>query len=193
MNGVKRSKKPLDIEERKIKAKLIKLRTLIAFNIIASVLLIAVAVLSFIDKNTPSAVYFIAIVFLIAASALLNRFAVWYWRKVRLEYGVTGERVKGQTVQIRSYALKDKTYYVLTGFGFFGDALLIVGVIFLVSQAKIHPAFTVISILAGALVATVFHVAATVRYFRRKSAAEHNLSITGLQGGASPDGRSKGD
>lgn len=174
-------KKPLSEEERKAKKTVIKLIALYAVNIIAILLLIAVIILAFIDKRTPSLVYIIVGLFVFGLETLISNFSVRYAKKVRLSMGYAESEAESRRLTERKaadYKIKDKTYYILTGFGFFGDLLLIVGVIFLAGQVNVPEAVTVIAILLGALIALIFHITATVRFFRRKSKAENGVFST---------------
>lgn len=182
---MKKQKQALTPEERKIKRMVIRVRTLIAFTIIFLVLPAAAFVGSFIDKKTPQIVYFIGIMLLAGIGTFFATALSCYSAKLRRELGIVGDDSgKGALAKKSSanYNLKDKTYKILTSIGFFGDAVLVIGVVFLASQAAVPVEVKVISILLGALLATVFHIWATVRFFRRKAKAEKFPLSTDING-----------
>jgi len=172
---MKKRKPALSPEERKLKKMLVRGRTLIAFTIITLILLAALFIGCFIDNKTPQIVYFVGIILMAGIEAVLSTTLSWYWIKMKCELGIVDDK-NGQGALARksaaNYTLKDKTYKILTGIGFFGDAVLIIGAVFLARQAAVPVEVTVISILVGALLAMVFHISATVRFFRRKAKAE---------------------
>ncbi len=182
---MKKQKQALTPEERKIKKMVIRARTLIAFTIIFLILLAAAFIASFIDKKTPQIVYFIGIMLLAGIETLFGTMLSCYSAKLKRELGIVGDdKGKGALAKksAANYKIKDKTYKILTSIGFFGDAVLGIGVIFLASQAAVPVEVKVVSILLGALLATVFHIAATVRFFRRKAKAEKFPLSTDING-----------
>ncbi len=182
---MKKQKPVLTPEERKIKKMVVRVRTLMAFTIIFLILLAAAFILSFIDKKTPQIVYFIGIMLLAGIETFFGTILSCYSAKLKRQLGIVGDdEGKGALAKksVVNYKLKDKTYKILTGIGFFGDAVLIIGVIFLASQAAVPVEVKVVSILVGALLATVFHITATVRFFRRKAKAEKFPLSTDING-----------
>ena len=179
---MKKQRQVLNPAERKLKKIITSARVLIAFTIIVLILLAVAFVASFIDKRTPQIVYFIGIILLAGIEAVLGNACSWYSKKLKKELGIVGNAEDKKNLVRHSavdYPLKDKVYKILTCIGFIGDVLLIISVVFLMREAKIPAEVTVISILLGALIATVFHITATVRFFRRKAKAEKFPLING--------------
>lgn len=184
----KKQKAPISPEERKAKKMLRRLRALVALNVIAIALSIVVLILSVVDKQMPRTVYGIVLVVLCAFEISVGYITSWYVKKVKREMGYINDDTAKQRLTAQkaaSYKIKDKPYYAFTGIGLFGDALLIIGVVFLVTQIKIPEAVTAIAILLGASIAVVFHTLAFVRWGVRKNKAEKGVLNIGKNDGSS--------
>lgn len=159
----------------------------VAIKIIAGIFVAAFAALLvgiIVDGKTPKTVYLIGFILLGAIWSLtffyLQRYVKKLLRRAEKFFNLpqdaliggkkTDKEVLAPKADVKK--VKDKIYYIFTGIALFGDALAVAGVALLASRAKVHAAVTVIFILAGALILSVFHTAATIRFFKRKSAAE---------------------